>query len=333
MKKSLLHKNHGITLITLVVAVSIMIIISGLLIYNAKTGIKVRSFNMMKNDIDLLEDKVSAYYMEYGALPVEIKYNVNPLPFESVKNPNDSTDGYYVLDLKAFEGLTLNYGADYDKVTEDTVADYNDYYVINEQSHQIYYVKGIEMDETMYYTNTTSEEVPTIEPVRKEVSVKVESTDYIYDGTEKKPTVQVKFENALLVENRDYTLQYENNKNAGTGTIKINYTLPYYGEDTFYFTITPIEINLWINNQQKTVGSPDPTFTYNYSGDIVEGETPAFTGEFSRKPGETVGSYDITQGTLQLKDSGNFLAKNYTLNVTPGVLMILASPPIIDSTP
>ena len=167
--KKILKNKKGITLITLVVAVSIMIIISGLLIYNARTGIKVRSFNMMKNDIDLLEDKVSAYYMEYGALPVEIKYNVNPLPFESVKNPNDSTDGYYVLDLKAFEGLTLNYGADYDKVTEDTVADYDDYYVINEQSRQIYYVRGIEMDGVIYYTNSVDEEVSLIEQKWKKV--------------------------------------------------------------------------------------------------------------------------------------------------------------------
>ena len=166
MKKNLENKK-GITLITLVVAVSIMIIISGLLIYNARTGIKVRNFNMMKNDIDLLDDKVNAYYVKYGALPVEIKYNVSPLPFESVKNPNDSTDSYYVLDLKAFEGLTLNYGADYDKLTEDTVAEYNDYYVINEQSHQIYYVRGIEMDGVMYYTNSIDDEVSLI-PVEKE---------------------------------------------------------------------------------------------------------------------------------------------------------------------
>ena len=171
MKKRL--KNNGISLISLVVAVSIMIIISGLLIYNAKTGIKVRNLNMMRNDIELLDDKVNAYYVKYAALPISIKYNVSPLPFESAINPNDSVDGYYVLDLSVFEGLTLNYGSDYNKVTEANVADnkYKDLYVINEQSHQIYYVRGIELDGVKYYTNGTAEEVALQPIIENELSI------------------------------------------------------------------------------------------------------------------------------------------------------------------
>lgn len=151
------NNEKGITLITLVVAVSIMIIISGMLIYNAKNGIKMRNLKMMQNDIDLLDNKVDSYYVKYGALPAEIEYNVTPLPFESYKSPNDN-DKYYVLDLKAFEGLTLNYGADFASVTAENVADYTDLYVINEQSHYIYYVRGIEMDGVWYYTNNDEDE-------------------------------------------------------------------------------------------------------------------------------------------------------------------------------
>ena len=156
------NAEKGITLITLVVAVSIMIIISGMLIYNAKSGIKMRNLKMMQNDIDLLDNKVDSYYVKYGALPAEIEYNVTPLSFESVKSPNDN-DKYYVLDLKAFEGLTLNYGADFNKTDIETnVANYTDLYVINEQSHHIYYVRGIEMDGVMYYTNDNEEEAQKI---------------------------------------------------------------------------------------------------------------------------------------------------------------------------
>ena len=161
--KKVLKKEKAITLISLIVAVTIMIIISALLIYNARTGLKIRTLNMMENDISILDDKVNAYYVKYGALPIEIKYNVNPLPFENTLNPNDSPDGYYVLDLEAFEGLTLNYGADFKNVTEENVADYNDLYIINEQSFQIYYAKGIEMDEVMYYTNDIAEEIKLVE--------------------------------------------------------------------------------------------------------------------------------------------------------------------------
>ena len=89
--KNKIQNEKAITLITLVVAVSIMIIIASMLIYNAKTGIKMRNLKMMQNDIDLLDNKVDAYYVKYGALPAEIEYNVTPLSFEKDISPNDNT--------------------------------------------------------------------------------------------------------------------------------------------------------------------------------------------------------------------------------------------------
>ena len=208
---------------------------------------------MMKNDIDLLEDKVSAYYMEYGALPVEIKYNVSPLPFESVKNPNDSTDGYYVLDLKVFEGLTLNYGADFDRVTEDTVADYNDLYVINEQSHQIYYVKGIEMDGMMYYTNDTGDEVSLVENKWKKV---IESSG---------ATSMLGIDNMgnLYGLNENYHGTIKNNTNYITS----NQLFP---ESKYTENINIIEIGegIALDNQGKIY-----TWGRNYNGQLGNGTT------------------------------------------------------------
>ena len=67
-----------------------------------------------------------------------------------------------MLDLKAFEGLTLNYGADFSNVTAENVADYTDLYVINEQSHHIYYARGIEMDGVWYHTNDKDDGVSMI---------------------------------------------------------------------------------------------------------------------------------------------------------------------------
>ena len=50
------NNEKGITLITLVVAVSIMIIISSMLIYNAKNGIKMRNLKMMqKSSLQILK--------------------------------------------------------------------------------------------------------------------------------------------------------------------------------------------------------------------------------------------------------------------------------------
>ena len=153
---NLKEKNKGITLITLVIAVIILIIISSLLVYNAKTGIKLRTLKKMYNDIELLSDKVESHYAKYGALPAEFEYLGN-IYFEPEPNDNDI---YYVIDLNALDGVSLNYGYDFKNITsEDDTLAYNDVYIINEQSHHIYYVRGIEMDGVVYYTVDSDDKV------------------------------------------------------------------------------------------------------------------------------------------------------------------------------
>ena len=147
-------KIAGITLITLVIAVCILIIISSILIYNARTGIRLRSLKMMYNDIELLSDKVNSYYTKYGALPAEIEYKGN-IHFEPEPNDNDI---YYIIDLNALDGISLNYGFDFKNITsENDTSTYSDIYIINEESHHIYYVRGIEMDGVIYYTNNNDD--------------------------------------------------------------------------------------------------------------------------------------------------------------------------------
>lgn len=52
----------------------------------------------------------------------------------------------------------------------------------------------------------------------------------------------------------------------------------------------------------------------------VTGETAAFDGVLSREAGEDVGQYDITKGSLALKDSGTFKATNYNLVLDTAVV-------------
>ena len=151
-----MKNNKGITLITLTVAVLIMIILSSMLIYNAKNGLKMKNLKDMQNDIEILEDKVNAYYVKYADIPAEIEYlgNINFEP-----QPNDD-DEYYVLDLKALEGISLNYGSEFTQIkTREDTYQYNDVYIINKQSLHIYYAKGVEIDGVAYYTNSEDESV------------------------------------------------------------------------------------------------------------------------------------------------------------------------------
>ena len=154
MKLKQKRKNHGISLTSLTITVIVLIVITSVLVYNAKNGIKMRALNLMENDIEMLDDKINAYYVRYGALPIEIKY-IGDIFF--TPQANDGPD-YYVIDLKALEGITLNYGTDFNKINnENDTLENIDVYIINENSHQVYYAKGIQMDGVWYYTTTESD--------------------------------------------------------------------------------------------------------------------------------------------------------------------------------
>ncbi len=154
--------NKGISLTTLTVAIVLLIIITSILVYNAQTGTKLKKLNEMYNDVELLTDKISIYYSKYAAIPVAIPYEnqskINQIKENLQLSPNDN-DKYYIIDLSALENVTLNYGRDYKEVTKDNANTKEDVYIINEQSHHIYYVKGIILDGISYYTNDRDEKI------------------------------------------------------------------------------------------------------------------------------------------------------------------------------
>lgn len=86
------------------------------------------------------------------------------------------------------------------------------------------------------------------------------------------------------------------------------------------------------DNCTKVMGQADPTFTSRYRNN-VEGETPGFIGSLSREPGETPGTYSITQGNLMLTDNDNFLASNYTIKFISGASLLIQSAPSGGDTP
>lgn len=158
-----LKENKGITLVTLILAIVIMLIISSILIYNAGTATKTKALNSMYNDISALTNKIQIYYSKYGEIPIIKEQYIN---VESIKfiNQNDN-DKYYVIDLEALENVKLSYGKDYESYKQDKNQELKDIYVINEQSHNIYYIKGVQVDEITYYTipgEYTKVDVPTV---------------------------------------------------------------------------------------------------------------------------------------------------------------------------
>lgn len=166
MMKINLKSNKGITLTALAITVIILVIISNMLIYSFKDNLKLENLKNMRNDISNLRDKVLSFYAQYGDIPANrnIEYtNIQELKNAGIISTATDTGKFYVIDLKALENVTLNYGRDYEKITDSSTAEQvnqlTDLYIINADSLSIFYVKGIELGGEKFYTDYVSEDV------------------------------------------------------------------------------------------------------------------------------------------------------------------------------
>ncbi len=188
----MIKKDRGITVITLSIAVIIILIVTGMLVYSAKDSIYVKNLTSMQNDISNLRDKISLYYSQYGALPASTEFKNIPAGIPIGMN---DTGRFLIIDLQALDGLTLNYGKDYEKYKEDNnieQSELTDIYIINEESHNIFYVEGIRVNENgttkMYYTDYTEGDKEAVNIVEVETGVRpgLEIGDYVnytYDSS------------------------------------------------------------------------------------------------------------------------------------------------------
>lgn len=157
-----LKNSKGVTLVTLIVTIIVLLIVSNVTIYSVKNNLGIEKLKNMQNDIENLSDKISAYYNQYGTLPIidEEYTNTNEIKDAGLINKNVDKGKFYIIDLSALENLTLTYGKDFKNIKN--TSDKNtlkDIYIINETSHNIFYVKGIKSDGEMYYTNYTADQV------------------------------------------------------------------------------------------------------------------------------------------------------------------------------
>jgi hypothetical protein len=80
-------------------------------------------------------------------------------------------------------------------------------------------------------------------------------------------------------------------------------------------TVHPAAVHVTARAQTKEYGAPDPALTYTVSGLLNGDGAGIITGSLSRAPGESVGAYPITIGSLSA-------GGNYTINYTGNALTI-----------
>lgn len=175
-----MKNNKGITLISLVLTVIVILIITSAMIFNTKNQLEMRKIQNLSNDIETLNSKVDEYYLKYGELPklcnytdsesknfknredfeksLQDKAKEQNLRLNNEINANDGDD-YIVIDLERLGNLTLTYGYDEEyntvkeskKIMNDGEHIEDEFFVINVKTHQIYFPHGIFADNVMYY--------------------------------------------------------------------------------------------------------------------------------------------------------------------------------------
>ena len=101
-----------------------------------------------------------------------------------------------------------------------------------------------------------------------------------------------------------------------------NYDITYNTAD---FTINPATLSIAADHKTKTYGAADPGLTYLATG-FQFGDTAAtvLTGALTRAPGENVGSYAISQGTLVANANYTISFTGHDLVIDPATLSIAA---------
>ena len=142
-----LKGEKGITLMILVITITILSALAITIVINTKSMVNTKNVTELKNDINNLKEKVSDFYNEYGELPANILYT-NTGRLTSILNEKEKNSNFYVIDLQAMKGISLNYGRDYEYVKNtdtETANKYYDLYIINAATHNIFYMEGIKV--------------------------------------------------------------------------------------------------------------------------------------------------------------------------------------------
>lgn len=204
MTNSKRKRERGISLVSLVIITVILMIIANVIIYNVNKNLKLGNLTKMQNDIMNLKDKVSAYYKENGKIPANIKYtNISLMEQAGIISKAIDTGDFFVIDLSALENLTLNKGEDYKKVKEnpENADSYTDLYIINEASQNVFYVAGVTVNNTTFYTDYTANDIDTASIDLKYIeNVRIPDGFYYVEGTK---------DTSIIIRNKDNTQEYK----------------------------------------------------------------------------------------------------------------------------
>lgn len=137
-----IKEQKGVTLFVLVITVVIMLLLAGTVAISISGYDDIKNIRNLANDLQNLREKVDIYYEKVGELPVSNIINDDIVTL--LVNSKTISDGesYYKINLELLENISLTYGLEKFE---------NDYFIVNEQSHNVYYYAGLKANNKIYY--------------------------------------------------------------------------------------------------------------------------------------------------------------------------------------
>lgn len=169
-------KKKGVTLITLVITIILVLILLGITTISVGNAIQNAKYTAFGKDLATIEGEVVSYYIQNGEYPIleEVKYiyergqlvgdNGSNIPLNQKREEyletfrkemilnSDLSDGEQIVPDTYFYKIDLE-KIGVSKITRGTLKEgENDIYVMAYPSEKIYYVKGLVAQDTIYFS-------------------------------------------------------------------------------------------------------------------------------------------------------------------------------------
>ena len=237
-------------------------------------------------------------------------------------NPKALTEGMVSLSATSF-----TYNANVQKptvtVSDGTAMKSSDYVITNEGGTNVGNTYEVEVEGQNNYTGTITKTFSITALSLDGASITLGTTNYVYDGTAKTPTVQQVKVGSIIIPSTDYTVGYDNNVNANTTTSTPTVTINpktsnpnLSGSASTTFTIGPKPVS------DLTITLSATSFTYDGTVQkptvtVEDGSTTLTSGThydltWAGGDSKAVGSYTVT-----ITGKGNYtgsVVKTYVIN-------------------
>ncbi|MEX1161276.1 MAG: MBG domain-containing protein [Balneolaceae bacterium] len=284
-------------------------------------------------------DDVGDYALEIGDLDVGDNYTIDYTGADFQITQRTLNLSNFTADGKTYDGTTELTGAGFedDRVGGDELAFTYDVGFVSANAgtgvavnYTNLAISGGADQDNYELASTTGSATANI--TQRELTIVADGQTKVYGAADPGLTYQIT--EVELVEGE--SLEGELSRESGEGvesyaitqgdlTAGDNYTMDYTGAD---LEITRKELTVTVDaGLTKVYGQDDPELTYSatgFSDDDDENEN-IFSGSLSRASGETVGTYEITQGDLVANGNYSISFTSDNLEITPKTLAVTAN--------